>query len=107
MTIADSIRQKLQTAFPGSTYLELENESHTHSVAPGSETHFRLVLVSEQFEGVDRISRQRRVMELFDEERAKGLHALTMRLMSPGEWDLVKDNFQMQSPACHGGSKGR
>lgn len=104
MTIADSIRGKLEKAF-APTLLELENESHSHSVPRNSETHFKLVLVSPAFEGIGRLDRQRMVTDLLGEERSRGLHALTQRVMTPAEWDKVKDSFNMESPACHGGSK--
>lgn len=103
--IESSIRQKLEARF-APIHLELENESHNHAGGHGpAETHFRLVLVSPAFENQSRIDRQRQVMALFDEERAQGLHALTMRVMTPQEWSAVKDSFAMESPACHGGSK--
>lgn len=104
MTIADSIRGKLESAF-APVFLELENESHSHSVPKNSETHFKLVLVSSAFEGVNRLDRQRMVTDLLKDERERGLHALTQRVLTPAEWDKVKDSFQMESPACHGGSK--
>ncbi len=37
--------------------LELTNESHMHSVPPGSESHFKLVLVTDQFEGLRLVQR--------------------------------------------------
>ena len=105
MKIVDSIREKLEKNFSPIAYIELENESHQHSGPANRETHFRLVLVSEKFVGVDRVNRQRQVMDLMTDERSKGLHALTMRLMTPDEWSKVKDSFEMTSPACRGGSK--
>lgn len=86
-------------------HLTLENESHAHSVAPGSETHFKLVMASAAFEGLGRLERQRAVLALLQGELASGLHALTMRLFSPGEWETAKADFEMESPPCHGGSK--
>lgn len=104
MSLTASIRAKLLTAF-APEHFELENESHQHAVPSQSETHFKLVMVSPAFEGVSRVDRQRRVTDLLGDERARGLHALTMRLLTPGEWAKVKDSFVMESPACHGGSK--
>lgn len=104
MSLADSITRKLHEAF-APVHFELENESHQHGSRGPGETHFRLVLVSAAFEGVGRVDRQRRVNDLLGDERAAGLHALTMRVMTPVEWDKVKDGFEMVSPACHGGSK--
>ena len=103
MTIEESIRTKVQTQLQP-VYLHLENDSHQHA-GPGSQTHFSLVVVAQIFEGKSRIERQRLINDLFPEERQQGLHALTMRTFTPGEWDKVKADFEMQSPPCHGGSK--
>lgn len=104
MTIADSIRGKLEKAF-APTVLTLENESHSHAVPANSETHFKLILVSPAFEGKSRLDRQRMVTDLLEDERRRGLHALTQRVLTPVEWEQVKDSFEMVSPACHGGGK--
>lgn len=106
MSMADSIRGKLERAFHP-VHFALENESHLHGAGLPGETHFKLVLVSPKFEGLSRVDRQREVAALLDDERARGLHALTMRVMTPAEWDRVKDSFEMESPACRGGSKHR
>ena len=104
MTITQAITAKIQESF-APTHFELENESHNHGGGAPGETHFRLVVVSPAFDGLSRIDRQRKVMDLFTEERARGLHALTLRVMTPDEWDKVRDSFEMVSPACRGGSK--
>lgn len=104
MTVEQSLRTKLEQSY-SPTHYELVNESHQHTRGANPETHFRLVLVSPAFEGLPRLERQRRVMELFKDERARGLHALTLRVMTPSEWDKVKHEFEMESPACAGGSK--
>lgn len=33
-------------------HLDVINESYMHNVPPGSETHFKVVVVSEQFDGL-------------------------------------------------------
>ena len=53
MEIQQHIRQKLDQAFTP-LHIEVENESHMHNVPEGSETHFRVLLVSTQFEGKPR-----------------------------------------------------
>jgi BolA protein len=98
------LRQQIEAAFQPE-YYELENESHSHSVPTSSETHFRLLVVSEMFEGKSRLDRSRMINDLVKPEMERGLHALTQRTMTPAEWDLVKDTFEMVSPACRGGSK--
>ncbi len=98
-----SLSLKLSDAFQPA-HLELENESHSHSVPRNSETHFRAVIVSEKFQGVSRIQRQRQVLDLVAAEMSSGVHAFTMRCLTPEEW--AKDPAStFVSPACHGGSK--
>lgn len=88
------------------TVLEITNESHMHSVKPGSETHFKVRVVSTVFEGLRSVERHRRVNALVAEAFAKGLHALALRTETPAEYETNQaagDAFA--SPACLGGSK--
>lgn len=98
------IRSKLEEAF-APLYLELENESRKHSVPPGSETHFRVLVVSERFNGLNRVQRSRLVHEILADELKSGVHALSQRPLSPQEWREASGQVQMQSPPCLGGSK--
>ena len=89
-------------------HFELENESHSHShshsVPKNSETHFRAVIVSEKFSGVSRVARQRLVLETIASEMKGGVHAFTMRCLTPEEWTGT-EAAGFVSPDCHGGSK--
>lgn len=100
----DRIRAKLESAFDPN-YLELVNESDMHSVPPGSETHFRVLLVSERFNGMTRVARARLVHEVLADELKSGVHALSHRTLSPEEWQKAGGQLEMQSPPCLGGSK--
>ena len=104
--VEKAMRAKIESELQPS-YYELENESSQHSVPPGSETHFRVLLVSEKFAGLSRVDRSRRVNVLFATELRSGVHALSQRTFTPEEWAKVADSFQMQSPACMGGSKAK
>ena len=48
MKIQNAIETKLNEAFDA-RFLQVENESHKHSVPPNSETHFKVTLVSPEF----------------------------------------------------------
>ncbi|MFV8259575.1 BolA family protein [Bdellovibrio bacteriovorus] len=85
--------------------LGVENESHMHSVPPNSETHFKVLVVSDSFEGKSRIDRQRMVNDLLKSELQTGLHALTQKALTPTEWATQKDTLNFVSPECLGGSK--
>jgi stress-induced morphogen len=92
------------TASFAPVHFEVVNESHGHNVPVGSETHFKVLIVSAKFEGLARIARQRLVNEAFKSELADGIHALTQRCLAPAEWHN-EGSESFQSPACRGGSR--
>lgn len=102
MTVENTIRTKLQAEF-SPLFLEIENESHNHS---GSSTtsHFRVVLVTEVFEGLRLIARHRKINAVLANELANEIHALALHTFTPKEW-ADKGQIATQSPACAGGSK--
>ncbi len=67
----------------------LEDESARHAghagASPGGETHYRLRLVSDAFEGLSRVARQRLVYHALREEFDTGLHALSLDLKTAAE----------------------
>lgn len=100
--VADAIEAKLKAALSPS-HLEVVNESHMHSVPPNSETHFKLVLVTEAFEGLRPVARQQKVYALLKDELAGPVHALAQHTYTPDEW--AKRSGVPDSPHCLGGSK--
>lgn len=95
------IKSALENEFAPS-YCMIVNESDKHNVQEGSETHFKLVIVSEKFESLSLIERQRWVNTLIKEHFDKGLHALTMQCYTGKEWAL-KGTIK-PSPNCRGGN---
>ena len=85
-------------------HLEVIDESHMHSVPEGSESHFKLVVVSDQFEGTALVQRHRMINRLLAGELDQGLHALALHTMTPEEW-FAKGGEVPASPECMGGSK--
>ena len=67
-------------------HFELENESSQHAVPVGSESHFKILVVSELFQDQSRVDRQKKVYGLLDQEFKSGLHALSLRALTPAEW---------------------
>jgi BolA protein len=104
MTVAQQIEDKLKSALSPER-LSLVNESHQHNVAKGSETHFNLIIVSPAFEGKNRVQRQRAVYGALGEELKAGVHALTMKTLTPAEWDAAGGEVVNPAPRCMGGSK--
>ena len=84
-------------------HLEVVNESHMHSVAPGSETHFKVVVAAPAFEGLSLLARHRRINELLAAELASGLHALSIHAFAPAQWASANPTT-LESPVCRGGA---
>lgn len=99
--IKDRIEEKLAAVFEPA-HLEVVNESGNHNVPDGSETHFKVVIVSGQFDGERLINRHRRVNETLAEELAGGVHALAIHTYTATDWRNRFGNAPM-SPPCHGG----
>ena len=102
MIVQKTIEEKLKTAFHP-TNLQVLNESDGHNVPAGSETHFKVIIVSETFSGLRQVQRQQRVYNALNEELNSGVHALSMQTLTPEEWQ--KDSTTLQSPPCLGGGK--
>ncbi len=85
-------------------HLEVINESHQHSVPKNSETHFKVIAVTAAFEETSRIQRHRQLNELLAEELQAGVHALSLQLFTPTEWESRGGQIP-KSPPCLGGSK--
>lgn len=95
------IHDKLQREF-APDYLQVDNESHMHSVPRGSESHFKVVLVSDALTGTRKVARHQRVYGLLADELAGPVHALALHLYTAEEWAAQRS--APASPACMGGS---
>ena len=60
MMIREQIEAKLRAAFDP-MYLEVVDESYRHNVPAGSESHFKVVLVSDRFTGERFLNRHRMI----------------------------------------------
>jgi len=86
--IADRIRDKLSAALAPSR-LDVVDDSRRHrghaGHDPRGESHFNVLIVSERFEGINRVQRQRMVYDLLAEELADRVHALSLTTLAPHE----------------------
>lgn len=103
MKIQQSIEAKLRDGL-SPTLLQVLNESHMHSVPPNSETHFKVVVVSEAFAGKSRVARHQTVNGLLADELAGPVHALSIQAHTPEEW-AARGGVVLDSPECLGGGK--
>ncbi|AHE66482.1 BolA family protein [Legionella oakridgensis] len=82
--------------------LIIEDESRRHHVPADGESHFKIIAVSARFESLSRINRHRLVNAWFANEFSSGLHALSLHLYTPVEWQQ-KSGMPPSSPACRNG----
>ena len=98
--VSQSIHGKLSAKFCP-LHLEIINESYMHNVPKGSETHFKVLVVSDQFRDTKLIARHRMVNESLSEELQSGVHALSIVAKTPEQWS--QGQTVEKSPACRGG----
>ncbi|KAF9406972.1 hypothetical protein HW555_012842 [Spodoptera exigua] len=96
-----TIRNKLLTLLDAK-HLDVINESYMHNVPKGAETHFKVVVVSDKFEGLPLIKRHRLINEILKDELQSGVHALSIVAKTPQQWDS-SDKVVESSPTCKGG----
>ena len=88
MATRDLITQKLTEAFAPAR-LEVIDESHQHvghaGHRPGGQTHYRVYIVSDAFQGKSRLERHRMINETLSSELKGGVHALAIHANAPGE----------------------
>lgn len=101
--IRDSIHDALVAAF-APTVLDVINESDNHSVPRGSETHFKVVIVSDGFAGLSPVARHRAINKVLAPQIAAGVHALSIQPFTPAQW-AERGGLVPPSPPCLGGSK--
>lgn len=102
MTIQSVIEQKLEQTF-SPDYLEVVNESYMHNVPEGSESHFKVTVVSAEFNGERLIGRHRMINKALSDE-LQSIHALAIHTLTPDEY-FEKAGKVPDSPECLGGSK--
>jgi len=90
MSVAKVMKEKLEREF--SPYiLKLEDESYRHAghagANPEGESHFQLLIVSDKFDGVSRVQRQRMVYDVLAVEMKERVHALVLKTLTQKEYD--------------------
>lgn len=98
-TITDRLTEALSPEV-----LQVTNESYMHSVPAGSESHFKVVVVTDQFNGKRLVQRHQAVYALLADELKGPVHALALHTYTRGEW-FDNQGGAPDSPHCLGGSK--
>ncbi len=97
--IRERIEEKLRAAFQP-VFLEVVDESYRHNVPAGSESHFKVVLVSDRFTGERFLNRHRMIYSTLAEELSTTVHALALHTYTI-KMGRVQDTV-FASPPCRG-----
>ena len=98
MDMRERIEHAAQALTP--VHLEVHDESHMHS--RGQQTHYKAVIVSEQFAGLSPVRRHQAVYGALGGLMAQ-FRALALHTYPPDEWQ--REAAVPDSPTCRGGSK--
>jgi len=77
--------------------LSISNESFMHNVPKGSESHFKLIVVSNEFKKLNNVKRHQLVYKTLDEIMSK-IHALSIYAFDIDEYE--NDPIVLDSPNC-------
>ncbi len=84
MSMQQQIQEKISNAI-ACKHLNVINESHMHS--KGTDSHFKVIVVSEEFLGKRLLQRHRQINEILKEEFLSDLHSVTLKAFSIQEYD--------------------
>jgi BolA protein len=75
----------------------LENESFMHNVPPNSETHFKLVIVSNDFTELTNLKRHQCIYKALNDTMTR-IHALSIQAFTPDEY--LQNPIILKTPDC-------
>ncbi|KRP08505.1 MAG: transcriptional regulator BolA [SAR86 cluster bacterium BACL1 MAG-121001-bin56] len=96
MSYKETIISDLHQAF-AIEHIALKNESFMHNVPADSESHFKLIIVSDDFLGITKVKRHQGIYNALS-ETMKSIHALSIQAFTVAEFNL--DPMILDSPDC-------
>jgi BolA protein len=91
--VKDALEARLRERLDA-THVEVIDESHLHAGHPGAKDgggHYRAVIVSERFEGLNRVKAQQLVFSVVDDWMGREIHALSMKTFTPEGYEAERD----------------
>ncbi len=101
MSVQEIIESKLTEGL-AALHLEVMNESGQHNVPRGSESHFKVIVVSNDFEDKNLVAQHRLIYKLLESELRSQIHALALHTYTERDWRARMGAAPM-SPPCLGG----
>jgi len=86
MSLANEIRQRLQALAPSTINIEDESAQHAGHAGAKDGGHYRLVIVSDRFQGLNAVARHRLIYQSLGDLMQQGIHALAISAFTPEEF---------------------
>ncbi len=86
MNIESEIQQRLSALAPSTLHLEDESAQHAGHAGASSGGHYRLTIVSPQFNGLNAVARHRLIYQSLGDLMQRGIHALAISAYTPEEF---------------------
>lgn len=103
-TVTASLEETLRSALQP-THLEIRNESYKHKGPRDAESHFQVIVVSDQFDKLPLIKRHRLVNQACQSLLDGPIHALSIVAKTPQQWEEMAGQEIPGTPNCRGGEK--
>lgn len=103
MRLKQTLHDQMQSRF-APHFLEVVDESHRHSGPKDAESHFKITLVSDAFNGMRPVQRHQKIYAELADQLKTQIHALALHLYTEAEWQ-AKNAQTPASTNCMGGSK--
>jgi BolA protein len=82
-------------------FIEVDNESHLHTSGKGGNSHFKVTVVSDAFDGLSLVARHRKVQQVVAPVTGGVVHALGIHTYTTSEWQ--DRGYEIpESPTCAG-----
>jgi len=98
MKVQKQLEDSLNKAFQP-LFLEVLNESPQHNVPENSESHFRVLIVSDKFSKLSLIKRHQMVYQAVQEQIKEKIHAFSQQTLTPEEFK-ARGGILNSSPPC-------
>ena len=98
MLIQKQLEEQLEKSFQP-LLLKVINESPQHNVPENSESHFRVLVVSDKFAGLSLIKRHQMVHKAVNEQIKEKIHAFSQQTLTPEEFE-ERGGVLPSSPPC-------
>lgn len=98
MVIQKQLEERLEKSFQP-LLLKVVNESPQHNVPENSESHFRVLVVSDKFAGLSLIKRHQMVHQAVNQQIKEKIHAFSQQTLTPEEFE-ERGGILPSSPPC-------